>query len=82
MATHVDRDLLIGTDGLTTRPAAGDTVAHTIARDFRAAVSASTGNPNIDFSASSGTFKTTTGINTLSGNVVNAGNITFDFSGS
>lgn len=50
--------------------------------DFRGALSASTGNPNVDLSASSGTFKTTTGTNTIYGNVASSGNITFSFAGS
>lgn len=39
-------------------------------------------NEAVDFSGSTGTFKTPTGTNTIGGNVASSGNITFDFSGS
>lgn len=38
--------------------------------DFQAAVTASTGNPTFSWASSSGTFGTSTGTNTLNGNVV------------
>uniref|UniRef100_A0A6M3J8S7 Uncharacterized protein n=1 Tax=viral metagenome TaxID=1070528 RepID=A0A6M3J8S7_9ZZZZ len=61
--------------------AAGDFVL-TGTVDFQGNLSASAGNPAIDLSGSTGAFTTSSGTNTLSGNVVGPANVTFTFAAS
>ena len=68
-------------DNGTSQTAAGDFVI-TGTVDLRGIVTSSSGNPAWDLSGSSGAFKSTTGTNTLGGNVVLPANVTFDMSAS
>jgi len=69
-----------GAIGLTTATTVSGALACTSTADFQGNVSASTGNPNIDLSASSGTFLTPTGNVTVGGNTTVTG--TLDIQGN
>lgn len=77
-ATSADRTITLpdatGTVALTNaNQTISGNLVHTGTSDFKGNVSASANNPNIDYSGSSGTFKTCSGENTLSGNVTISG---------